>query len=93
MLIFILSEIKDAKQALEVAEDLVTEAIEAANSLKGKRKKIRSVESKMKMLISLCRAKKAQGQKGWTAPVKCMKQSIQVLEDARAESDASLWSI
>tara|TARA_R100001463_G_scaffold23662_1_gene56551 strand:+ start:116 stop:400 length:285 start_codon:yes stop_codon:yes gene_type:complete len=94
MLIFILSEIKDAAMALDMAKELVVEAIDSANSNKNRVKRVKAVESKVKKLVSLCRAKKAMGEKGdWAAPVNAMKNSIQVLEDARQEAEASFWGI
>ena len=94
MMIFILQEITTSDIALQTAKELVVEAIDASNSQRGRSKKIKAAESKIKKLIALCRAKVAMSEKGdWRAPVVAMHNSIKVLEDAKAESDASIWSI
>tara|TARA_R110002020_G_scaffold213630_2_gene420525 strand:- start:1373 stop:1636 length:264 start_codon:yes stop_codon:yes gene_type:complete len=87
MIFFSLHNITDATVAIEVAESLVCDAIEARNSVRGKAKKVRMCMSKIKQLNELCHAKQ------WSEPLDIMKVSFKQLEDANAELDVNLWSL
>ena len=94
MVIFLLSEITDAGLALQMAKDLVVAAIDAAGATRGRSKKIKLVESRIKKLVSLCRAMVVQNEKGdWRKPVYVMQASIEHLEEARNEERISTWNI
>ena len=87
MIFFNLHSITDETVAIEVANSLVKDAIEARNSVRGRSKKIRLCMSKIKQLNELCHAMQ------WSAPLEIMKSSFKQLEDASAELDVNLWSL
>ena len=85
--IFDLEDITTEQIAVDVADRLVMEAIEASNASRRKRQKIRTCEAKIKMLQQWCKVKK------WAQPVSSLRKSLDSLEEARAEMDVSLWGI
>ena len=87
MVIFTLEDIKSEKLAMDVAYQLMDSAIEASEAGRGKRKKIRTCESKINKLRKKCIINK------WQAPLTFMQQCLKVLEEARSEADVGLWTI
>ena len=87
MIIFDIEDIKTEDQANETADSLKCEAIKASEALRSKRKKIRTCESKIKQLQKWCVANR------WTSPIKSLHSTFDMLEEARAEMDVSLWVI
>ena len=85
--IFDLEDVTDEKVAIQVADRLLMEAIESSNASRRKRQKIRTCESKIKMLSQWCKIKK------WDKPIATLRKSLDQLEEARAEMDVSLWGI
>ena len=82
-----LSTIVKEDMAIECANALTIEAIEAKNAMRGKRQKIRACEAKCKMLLQYCRTK------GWVKPMAELKSSLDGLEQSLAEDSVSLWGI
>ena len=87
MIIFDIEDIKTEAQAGQVADSLKCEAIKASEAMRGKRKKIRLCEAKIKMLQKCCVANK------WDEPIKSLHSTFDMLEEARSEFDVSLWGI
>ena len=87
MILFDIEDIVTEDEALAVAERLECEAIKASEAMRGKRKKIRMVESKIKMLQKRCVSKR------WESPIKSLHSTFDMLEESRGELDVSLWGI
>ena len=87
MVIFNLVDIKSESQALTVAHELMDSAIEASESARGKKRKIRACESKINKLRKKCIVQ------GWQKPLSFMGNTIKILEEARSEADVGLWTI
>ena len=85
--IFDLDDIVSEKIALAVSDSLVKEALTAIGSQRGKRKKIRTCEAKIKMLLGYCRTQK------WGAPICNLKKAFELLEQALGEDTVSLWGL
>ena len=87
MVIFTLEDIKSEKSAMVVAEQLMDSAIEASEAGRGKRKKIRTCESKINKLRKKCIINR------WQTPLTFMGNCLKILEEARSEADVGLWTI
>ena len=85
--IFDLDDITTEALAVEVADQLVKEAIQAVNSRRKRRQKIRSCQAKIKMLTSWSRVNK------WAEPLVRVKKSFHTLEEAIGEDDVNMFGI
>ena len=84
---FDLDEITTEQVALDCADELIREAIQAAGASRRKRQKIRSCQAKLKMFMAYCRTQR------WATPIVKVKKSFHVLEEAIGEDDIMLWGI
>ena len=82
MYLFSIEDLQTEKDAVDVAERLMDEAIKASCSLRGKRQKIRVVSAKIEMV-----------QKKWGKPLKVLQSGFEMLEEAKAELSVNVWSI
>ena len=85
--IFDLDDIKDEATAQQAADELVVAAIIASEATRRKRQKIRTCQSKIKMLTKLCKVKHYVG------PIKTVQKSFEMLEEERCELDVNLFGI
>ena len=86
-MIFDLEDMVDEATAQAAADRLVVEAIDVSEATRRKRQKIRSCQSRIKMLIKLCRVK------GYDNPIKTVQKSFEMLEEERGELDVNLFGI
>ena len=87
MYLFSIEDLKTEKDAVDVAERLMDEAIKASCSLRGKRQKIRVVSAKIEMVQKKCVQKK------WGKPLELLKSGFEMLEEAKAELSVNIWGI
>ena len=84
---FDIHDILTEADAVEIAHAWKREVIEVSESVRGKRGKIRSTESKVKQLVKLCYAEQ------WKEPKKVLDRAVKQLEQCKAEDDFSLWRV
>ena len=87
MYLFSIEDLQTEKDAVDVAERLMDEAIKASCSLRGKRQKIRVVSAKIEMVQKKCVQKK------WGKHLKVLQSGFEMLEEAKAELSVNVWSI
>jgi len=87
MYLFSIEDLRTEKDAVDVAERLMDEAIKASCSLRGKRQKIRVVSAKVAMVQKKCVQKK------WGKPLELLKSGFEMLEEAKAELSVNIWGI
>tara|TARA_R100000234_G_scaffold36847_1_gene21840 strand:+ start:12272 stop:12535 length:264 start_codon:yes stop_codon:yes gene_type:complete len=87
MLLFSLDQLTSEQQAIDIADRLVDEAIEASTAQRNKRRKIRAVEAKIKRVQKKCLVMQ------WSKPIEKLKRSFEMLEEMRGELDVQMWGI
>ena len=87
MILFSLDQLVDEKAAEVIAHRLMDEAIEATTATRSKRRKIRSVEAKIKRVQKKCVVMK------WSKPLIILIEGFNLLEEVRGELDVQMWGI
>tara|TARA_R110002096_G_C14488220_1_gene714389 strand:+ start:688 stop:954 length:267 start_codon:yes stop_codon:yes gene_type:complete len=88
MTIFDLDDIQSEKDAQAVCDELVKEAIQATNSMRNKRNKIKRCESKIKMFTAWCGANK------WRVGMKQLQNQFRLMAAAKEDGgDLNMWEI
>ena len=84
---FTIHDIVTEQDAMDAAQYMVREALEAVNSRRGRMKKMRSVQGNLNTLIGLCRAEQ------WPAPLIKLKETFTILETETGNEIANMFSI
>ena len=84
---FSIHDIETEQQAMDAAEFMVREAVEATNSNRGRMRKMRECQSNLNMLIGVCHAEK------WQEPLTKLRRSFTTLEKAVNKDFADMFAI
>ena len=87
MMFWTLDDVTSEAVAVDLAESLINEALEAKHATRGKRKKIRLAQSKIEKLRDKCFVMK------WNKPIEGLKAAFNSLEQCIGELDVNLWGI
>jgi hypothetical protein len=84
---FSIHDIETEQQAMDAAQFMVREAIDATNTRRGRVRKMRECQNNLNKLIGLCHAEK------WEQPLGKLKDTFTTLESAVMKDFADMFSI
>tara|TARA_R100001244_G_C5115869_1_gene122301 strand:- start:312 stop:596 length:285 start_codon:yes stop_codon:yes gene_type:complete len=84
---FTIHDITSEQEAMDAAQSMTRDALEAVNTRRNRSRKMRSVQSNLNMLIGLCKVEQ------WASPLLKLKETFNILEQEVASEIANMFSI